>query len=516
MHNTLTMKHLLLAAAASFGLCTISHAEYRVLAVGIDQYKEPGKNLTGCVNDMETVVAALQKHYSIPAAAVTKITNQDATKMAVVKAFEDKLITPSKEGDTVIFYYAGHGDVTPDMDGDEDDNMDEALILTDGSPQKPETWLTDDEMGRLLAKIKTQNVVLIFDSCHSGTIHRTASGLAESRSSGFGNHRIQTSTSGQTVPPDRFGSSIAKTFPNQLVLTACDANEEANEIRGGDWDKLGKPGHKDGGLFTTALLEVLERDPNTTMSQLLSGVQKQTMEFTSKLGKKAQQPQFEMPKADITLAAYVKGQVPPVPAAPAAPVPPAPQVTLTSDSVILSGSIRLDLKTNGRNFTDGELLTVQVSADQDCFIRLYYLSSDNKVAQIYPNQYQKENRVKKGTTVTIPGPTAEFALKMGKPYGNEVLKVVASTEQFTDLENDKWAQQLFQSYSQSDLQSMSTRGVNTEGTKRKFGEAVLIYSVREKSPGNAPVAPANATPLAPSATPATPTAAPATGQPAGK
>ena len=253
------------------------------------------------------------------------------------------------------------------------------------------------------------------------------------------------------------------------------------------------------------------------MSQLLSDVRKQTAEFTTKLGKQPQQPQFELPKADITLASYVKGQVTLAPGTlPApAPVPPAPQITMTADSVVLSGSIKLDLKTNGRNFTAGDLLTVQVSADQDCYIRIYYLSADNKVAQIFPNQYQKENAIRKGATVTIPGPTAEFALRMGMPYGNEVLKVVASAEQFTDLENDKWAQHLFQSYTQSDLQSMSTRGIVKEATKRKFGEAVLIYSVREKSAGDAPAA-ATPTPAAgattapaPASAPATPAAAPA-------
>lgn len=261
-------KRFVTIATATLGFCNVIHAEYRMLAVGIDVYTEPGKNLTGCVNDMEAVVAALQKHFQIPADAVTKITNKDATKIAVVKAFEENLAGPSQAGDTVIFYYAGHGDYTQDMDGDEDDNMDEALILSDGDPRKPETWLTDDELARLLTKVKTPNVLLIFDSCHSGTLSRTTSALAESRSAGFGNQRLQTNATGQMVNPDRFSSSIAKAFPNHLVFSACDASEEANEIRGGDWDKINMPGRKDGGLFTTALLEVLARDPNATVSLL--------------------------------------------------------------------------------------------------------------------------------------------------------------------------------------------------------------------------------------------------------
>lgn len=261
------------------------------------------------------------------------------------------------------------------------------------------------------------------------------------------------------------------------------------------------------------------RSPTDLVILILSEVQKQTQEYTSKLGKKPQQPQFEMPKADITLASYIRGQETPVATPAAAPasasVPATPAITYTSDSVILTGSIKLDLKTNGRKFTDGHLLTVQVGADQDCFIRLYYLSANNKVSQIFPNQYQKENRLSKGNTVIIPGPTAEFALKMGKPFGNEVLKLVASTEQFTDLEDDKWAQQLFQSYAQSDLQSMSTRGIVTDAKERKFGEAVLIYSVKGQVATPATTTPADAA-SSPAGTPNTAPAAPAAGQPEGE
>ncbi len=496
-HLTMKTNHSIAALTLGMILQSGALAEYRVVAVGIDKYREAGKDLSGCVNDMESFVAALQKHYQIPASAVTALTNTTATKAAIAAVIEEKLAAPSTPEDTVVFYYAGHGDFTQDLDGDEEDQMDEALIPTDGDPKNPGTWLTDDELARLLAKIKTPNVLMVIDSCHSGTLQRTATGLAESRTAGFGNRRAATTSDGKPIVPDKFSASLAKSFPNHVVITACDSTEEANEVRGKEWEVLGKAGHKDGGLFTTVLVEVLDKNPTATMGEIKEAVRKVSADFIAKLGKKPQIPQFDMPKAEARLAAYLKGEEkPPATSATSPPPqpPPAPNASLTADGVITSGAIKLQLKTNGRVFTAGDKLKVELSSDQDCFVRIYYLSADNKVVQIFPNQFQQENAIKKGGAVHIPGPTAGFELQMSKPFGNEVLKVVASTVQFTDLEDDAWAQQLFQTYNQTDLQSMSVRGIKAQARDRKFGEAVLIYSVKDKSQTTGPPAPANAPP----------------------
>lgn len=506
--NTRTGKLQMLLGAALLATTPLVRADYHVLTVGIDKYREPGKNLTGCVNDAVSFTAALQKHYGIPETAISQLADEQATKAAIVKAIEEKLITPAKAGDTLIFYYAGHGDFTPDLDGDEDDQVDEALIASDGDARNPGTWLTDDELARLFAGAKTSNVLMVFDSCHSGTIHRTASGLAETRCAGFGNRRSVANTTGTPVKPDRFTSGLSRSAPNHVILSACDAAEEANEIRGKDWDVLGKSGHKDGGLFTSALLEVLEKEPNAELKKLLGNVQKLTAEWVEKLGKRPQSPQFEMPKQEFRLASYIRGAETPVTVAAIVP-PPAPSISLTSEGVITSGIIKLDLKTNGRVFHDGDLLKMELSPDQDAYVRLYYLSAENKVLQVFPNQIQKDNFIRKGTKMAIPGPTSGFDFRMGKPFGNEVLKVVASSTQFSDLEDETWAQQLFQGFSQTSLQSMSVRGIDPKATERKFGEAVLIYSVKDKAAAEPAAATAPAPAAAPTPAPAAATAAPA-------
>ena len=71
-------------------------------------------------------------------------------------------------GDTFAFYYSGHGSFVPDKNGDEADGKDEALVLSDGVSNIP---FIDDELNHYLNNIQAKKLI-IFDSCHSGTVNR--------------------------------------------------------------------------------------------------------------------------------------------------------------------------------------------------------------------------------------------------------------------------------------------------------------------------------------------------------
>src|SRR5205085_944566 len=71
-------------------------------------------------------------------------------------------------GDTLFITYSGHGGQVPDTNGDEPDGMDETWCLFDRE-------LVDDELygmfGTLAAGVR---VVVLSDSCHSGSVTRDA------------------------------------------------------------------------------------------------------------------------------------------------------------------------------------------------------------------------------------------------------------------------------------------------------------------------------------------------------
>src|SRR5690242_18761857 len=111
----MSLKKLLLVCVIALH----AHAAHRrALLVGIDDYTAshipphaspvPGRdytNLGGSVNDvtsMRDVVARLGFD------DVVTLTDQAATRAAILDAIETRLIAPSQKDDVVFFFYAGH------------------------------------------------------------------------------------------------------------------------------------------------------------------------------------------------------------------------------------------------------------------------------------------------------------------------------------------------------------------------------------------------------------------------
>jgi metacaspase-1 len=138
------------------------------LCIGINNYPGTHMDLAGCVNDANDWAAELGRR----GFAVSKLIDSEATKAAMVAGFKSA-IGDARNGDLVVITYSGHGTYVPDVNGDELDGLDEALcpydVQTNGSA------LVDDEIHAIFgARGPGVRVVLISDSCHSGTVTRAA------------------------------------------------------------------------------------------------------------------------------------------------------------------------------------------------------------------------------------------------------------------------------------------------------------------------------------------------------
>jgi hypothetical protein len=139
----------------------------QALCIGINNYPGTQNDLAGCVNDAEDWVVTLQAR----GFAVTKMLDSQATKANMVKAVED-LIGAAGAGDSLIITYSGHGTFVPDTQGDEPDARDEALCPYDIDRGNV---LLDDEIHALFQRRPARvKLVLISDSCHSGSVIRWA------------------------------------------------------------------------------------------------------------------------------------------------------------------------------------------------------------------------------------------------------------------------------------------------------------------------------------------------------
>ncbi len=108
------------------------------------------------------------------------VQNKAATKSGIMEAIKVHLIGKVKRGGTAVFYFSGHGQQVKDNNGDELDGLDESIVPYDAAmrfePGKYEGDLhfRDDELGEPMTALrkklgKNGHLLLILDSCHSGT-----------------------------------------------------------------------------------------------------------------------------------------------------------------------------------------------------------------------------------------------------------------------------------------------------------------------------------------------------------
>src|SRR5271166_2046381 len=150
------------------------------LLIGINAYLHV-RSLSGCVNDVEAMGTALVERFGFEPGNVEVLTGAQATRDGILAAF-NRLVDRPATGDVVFFQYSGHGSQMTDREGDEPDGMDETIVPYDsGRDPYPNRDITDDEIFAWLRKLtaRTDNVTLVFDCCHSGTINRDPFGEAD-------------------------------------------------------------------------------------------------------------------------------------------------------------------------------------------------------------------------------------------------------------------------------------------------------------------------------------------------
>ncbi len=137
------------------------------LCIGINNYPGTDSDLAGCVNDAQDWARELARRRF----EVETLLDGQATGRAMRSAIRQSL-GRARSGDLVVVHYSGHGSFVPDDDGDEPDGTDECLCPHDVGTKGP---ITDDELFELYsARRAGVRVLMISDSCHSGTVARFA------------------------------------------------------------------------------------------------------------------------------------------------------------------------------------------------------------------------------------------------------------------------------------------------------------------------------------------------------
>ena len=137
------------------------------LCIGINDYPGANSDLHGCVNDARDWSAAL----SASGFACQLLLDGNASG-AGIRSSLVTLMNSAQSGDLIVVTFAGHGSFQPDLSGDEIDDVDECWCPHDVVAKGP---ITDDELHSILnTRQPNVRLVVISDSCHSGTITRFA------------------------------------------------------------------------------------------------------------------------------------------------------------------------------------------------------------------------------------------------------------------------------------------------------------------------------------------------------
>lgn len=184
-NNTLeNMRLTMLISFISLSSCLLFAQNKRAFLVGISDYQSTNKNASNSwanihgANDIALLTPTLQKH----GFKVSSIVDQQATASNIRKQLF-KFSSSCKPGDIVYLHFSCHGQPVEDLDGDEADGWDEAIIPVDAqkvyikNKYKGENHITDDELNRFFQTIRTKigrkgYLTIVVDACHAGTSYR--------------------------------------------------------------------------------------------------------------------------------------------------------------------------------------------------------------------------------------------------------------------------------------------------------------------------------------------------------
>jgi hypothetical protein len=284
----------------STALCaTPALAETRALIVGVSDYLVLDADLKGPSHDAalmaETLVArgvdpaAMTVLASDPSGAPAGVATGAPTRSEILAAMQT-LSQAAQPGDTVVFYFSGHGSQAPDASGDEGGGHDEILLPADAAGWKGaigavENALLDDELQQWAQGLMDRGIKLVgvIDACHSATGFRAVGGEGQAKT-------LDPEVLG--IPEDAASAPAGAPLVlsgDYVFLYSSQSDERSFEFpfgTDGTWH----------GEFTLRLAQVLMAAPEASWAQVLAAATDAMAE-----GPARQLPEAEGPLLEATV-----------------------------------------------------------------------------------------------------------------------------------------------------------------------------------------------------------------------
>lgn len=178
-------KSILLCIVCSLVVSLPGLAQNRyALLVGINEWMKinPSKTgiysrpkdipeLSGCLNDVNTVSDILKARFGFQDKNIFTLKNKQATRDEILKSL-DAAKARCHKGDVFFFYFSGHGSQIYNEASPELDKMDETICPYDAILKNKD--IRDKQIAMILQDFLDKGVIVtaMFESCHSGSIAR--------------------------------------------------------------------------------------------------------------------------------------------------------------------------------------------------------------------------------------------------------------------------------------------------------------------------------------------------------
>ena len=388
----------------------VSYAANKALLIGATKYASEKNNLPGIDLDLAEMNRVVRK-LGFVEENILVLKDEDVTFGNLKYQFNNFLNENVLPGDTVLIYYSGHGVQVPDKNGDESDGSDEAISLYDlkGTYDGDNiVWggvLLDDQLAELINGLVSEDVIVIVDACHSGTVTRSFTGAKRIDSKAYGDSSFAVKSLGPPVRATRslggnMESIVDDSVTGVITLSAAQDNQEALAS-------------SKGSLFTLALGETLDSQRKQASPQSLFDAA--SLLLDERLNEELHyQPNLTgdeslFAKPIVLTDAADRGEV------------------NQGDLLKLANEVSpLRVEPTSDQYLQNELISLGIDVPVDGYVNVLAVDSNDQMVVLYPNGIDADNKVSAGEQ-SLPG-IRNFEWVAQEPWGATMVTVLFSQE----------------------------------------------------------------------------------------
>ncbi|CAB1057492.1 hypothetical protein D1BOALGB6SA_2245 [Olavius sp. associated proteobacterium Delta 1] len=402
--------YLLWLVLMTVAMASTAQGENRALLIGVGRYAHFDDRLNGVSLDLDmmTEMAQLMGYQK---KAIKILENEHATTTNVYQTFDNWLINEIEPEDRVLIYFSGHGSQVLDESDDEKDQFDEVLLLYDtilsvknGRPSL-EGVLHDDRFHRMLTQIKSRNILVILDACHSGSATRGLRPIPRTipvndAQVKYFYYSPMLKTAGASGRFDVMEPSASSDFDGRYVaMTACRDDEKTVAT-------------SQGSIFTLGLRQALRAAAMAGISITPEELKHQTTRYIQ------EQFQSDVVAFHPQIAGHKKLRQRPLELAVLSGGNGMMRQNLAALAEKSHETIRLNL--NKTCYEPGDVLEISVKITGPGYLNVMSIAADDQATVLFPNQYHPQNAVGPGK-LTIPTAQMDFELVSDGPPGPRLI-----------------------------------------------------------------------------------------------